>query len=80
MRLTAILTPDELSDGTPMYMAQCPELDVTTQGETQKLALSNLNEAVALLLEDAELGEIKRRLQENTGRVSQLEIELPIAA
>lgn len=44
------------------YVALCPELDVTSQGETVESATANLKEAVELFLECADPGEIKRRL------------------
>lgn len=46
----------------PGYVALCPELDVTSQGETVESATDNLKEAVELFLECADPGEVERRL------------------
>ncbi len=63
MHLTATLEREELSDGTPVYVALCRELDVVSQGDTQTDALQNLGEAVALFLEYADDAEIGRRFR-----------------
>ena len=44
------------------YVANCPELDVASQGETVEEARDNLVEAIALLLETADRSEIESRL------------------
>jgi predicted RNase H-like HicB family nuclease len=38
-----------------LYVALCPELDVTSQGESVEEALSNLKEALELYLEDEDV-------------------------
>lgn len=35
-----------------MYVAHCPELEITSQGKNVELALENLKEAIELYLED----------------------------
>ena len=35
-----------------LYVAHCPELDITSQGETMEDAINNLKEAIELYLED----------------------------
>lgn len=71
MQVTAIVYPDELPDGGAMLTAHCPELDVTTQGETRAEALANLKEAVELFLEVADDAEIGRRLRsEHQGAIA----------
>ena len=45
------------------YMAVCPELDVSSQGDTLEKACANLCEAVELLLKTASPEEIDRRLR-----------------
>ena len=40
------------------YVALCPELGVTSQGETVDAALANLREAVQLYLETADPSEV----------------------
>jgi predicted RNase H-like HicB family nuclease len=44
------------------YVARCPELGVASQGRTNDEAELMLQEAVELLLEDADDSEIRRRL------------------
>lgn len=48
MNLTAIIYPD---DQTNLLVAECPELGVASQGETEADAEANLREAVELYLE-----------------------------
>lgn len=42
----------------PLYVAKCKELKVVSQGETAAKALSNLEEAIELYLEDEDLEKI----------------------
>ena len=63
MKLTVTVEKEELSDGSPVYVALCPELDIASQGETQQEARMNLNEAVHLFLEDADDAELGRRFR-----------------
>ena len=44
------------------YVANCPELDVASQGKTVEEARDNLVEAIGLLLETADRSEIESRL------------------
>ncbi len=46
MKFSALITKEE-----NWYIARCPELNVTTQGETFEEAKSNLAEAVEVYLE-----------------------------
>ena len=46
----SIITKEE-----KLFVANCPELDITSQGETIELALSNLKEAIELYLEDEDV-------------------------
>lgn len=48
MTFTAVIYPD---DQTSLLVAECPELGVASQGETEQEALGNLREAVELFLE-----------------------------
>jgi predicted RNase H-like HicB family nuclease len=57
-RFTAIIERE--GDG---FVSFCPELDVTSQGDTIEEARANLREAVELLLETAPAEEITRRRQ-----------------
>jgi predicted RNase H-like HicB family nuclease len=43
------------------YVALCPELDVTSQGDTIESATANLKEAVELFWECADPAEVERR-------------------
>ncbi len=56
-RYTAILKKEG-----KMYVANCPELDIASQGATVEKATSNLKEAVELFLEYADKKEIQQRL------------------
>lgn len=50
---TAIVEPDKLDDGTRAYHAWCPALKgCHTCGRTEQEALSRLNEAVELYVDD----------------------------
>lgn len=44
------------------YVSFCPELDVSSQGDTVESATANLKEAVELFLECADPAEVERRL------------------
>ncbi len=47
-----------ISQGDRLYVAECLELPVVTQGRTVDETVSNLREAVALHLEDEDLDEL----------------------
>lgn len=67
-KLTAVIEKE-----AKWYVATCPELGVASQGRTSKEAETMLQEAVELLLEEADDAEISRRL--NRG-VKVKEVEL----
>lgn len=46
-----------------MYVSLCPELDVTSQGDTVEEAKANLQEAIELLFEHASKEEMAIRLK-----------------
>ena len=49
----AMVEPDKFEDGTPAYHAWCPALKgCHTWGHTEQEALSRLNEAVELYVDD----------------------------
>lgn len=56
MKLTAIIERE--GDG---YVALCPELDITSQGDSIEEARDNLREAVELFFECASFEEVKQR-------------------
>ena len=55
------------------YVATCPELGVASQGRTNKEAEAMLQEAVELLLDEADDAEIRRRLNRGV-KVKKLEL------
>jgi len=55
------------------YVATCPELGVASQGKTNEEAESMLQEAVELLLDEADEAEIHRRLNRGV-KVKKLEL------
>jgi predicted RNase H-like HicB family nuclease len=57
-QFTAIIARED--DG---YVATCPALDITSQGDTVAEARSNLSEAIELFLETASPSEVQRRLK-----------------
>ncbi len=57
MRLTARIWPE---DGG--YVAECVELKVVSQGDTEDDALTNLGEAVEGFLESADPSEVNERM------------------
>ena len=67
-RLTAVIE----NDGK-WFVATCPELGVASQGRSSEEAESMLQEAVELLLEEADEAEIKRRLNRGV-KVKKLEL------
>ena len=60
--LTLLLHEEKLSDGSPIWVATCPELDVTTQGFSIKHAQEMLREAIEGVLDVASDAEIEQRL------------------
>ncbi len=60
---TAVIHQEADSTGTIGFVSHCPEIDVTTQGDTRDEAMANLREAVEGVLEVASPQEIERRLR-----------------
>jgi predicted RNase H-like HicB family nuclease len=58
MKFSAIITKED-----KLYVALCPELNVASQGTTEKEALTNLKEAVELFLEDDDAKEVIKNIQ-----------------
>jgi len=56
-----------------MFVSQCPELGIASQGESRAEAYAMLAEAVSLWLEEAGAMEIRRRLRRGA-RVKPLEL------
>jgi len=59
MRLTAIIERE--GNG---YVSLCPELDISSQGDTIEDARDNLREALELFFECASQEEVQQRLHE----------------
>jgi len=49
--LDIVIAREQLHDGTPVYVANCTALHVTSQGRTMEEAMANIKEAVGLYLE-----------------------------
>jgi predicted RNase H-like HicB family nuclease len=67
-RLTAVIEKED-----NWYVATCPELGVASQGRSFEEAEAMIQEAVELLLEEADEAEIERRLNRGV-RVKELEL------
>jgi predicted RNase H-like HicB family nuclease len=67
-RLTAVIEKED-----DWYVATCPELGVASQGRSFEEAEAMIQEAVELLLEEADESEIERRLNRGV-RVKELEL------
>jgi len=52
MRRRALEFSSVVSKEGKLYVAHCPELEVTSQGKSVESALDNLREAIELYLED----------------------------
>ena len=63
--------------GEAQYVADCVEIPVVTQGSTLEEVLANLQEAVALHLEDEDLAELG--LVENPSILVTIELEPAVA-
>lgn len=69
-KLTAIIERE--GDG---YVALCPELDITSQGDSVEEAHTNLREALELFFEAASAEEIQRRIH---GEVYVTQVEVAV--
>lgn len=69
-QLTAIIEREDNG-----YIALCPEFDVASQGDTIESARNNLQEAVELFLETADVSEVGRRSHSELF-VTRLEVEV----
>jgi predicted RNase H-like HicB family nuclease len=61
MQLTARIWPEEGG-----FVAECVEVKVVSEGDTEDAALSNLREAVEGFLECADLSEVRERMHAGT--------------
>ena len=79
--LTVQLHDEKLSDGKTVYVAECLELGIASQGDTVEQATQNVKEAVELWLEDAspkELDNYRDFLQRDASTFT-TRIEVPYA-
>ena len=77
--LTVWVEQERLSDGQPVYVALCLELDMASQGATVEEAVENVTDAVMSFFEVASPSEIERRLPNTrTGGVFLTRIEVPV--
>ena len=60
--LTVRVERERLSDGEPIYVALCLELDLACQGTTADEAVENVTDAIEFFFEVASPSEIERRL------------------
>jgi predicted RNase H-like HicB family nuclease len=68
-QFTAIIWKEE-----NLYIAQCPQLDIASQGSSLEEAKNNLQEALSLWFECASDNEIKERLPAETAYITQVEV------
>ncbi|MBF0523606.1 MAG: type II toxin-antitoxin system HicB family antitoxin [Deltaproteobacteria bacterium] len=68
-KLTALIEPEGAG-----YLARCPELGISSQGDSLDQARENLQEAVKSFLDTASSGEIACRLQRETDVVQVEEV------
>ncbi len=61
--LSALIHQEKLSDDSPIWVTQCPELGVTSQGFSADDARAMLREAVEGFLEDASPAEVEASLR-----------------
>ncbi|MFT4304946.1 MAG: type II toxin-antitoxin system HicB family antitoxin [Candidatus Woesearchaeota archaeon] len=57
MKLSAIITKE-----SNIFVALCPELNIVSQGDNEKEAITNLKEAVELFLEDKDSKEVIKNI------------------
>ena len=77
--LTVRVEREHLSDGQPIYVALCLELDIACQGATIEEATENVIDAAKLFFEVASPSEIERRLPiPETDNVFLTRIEVPL--
>ena len=77
--LTVRVERERLSDGQPIYVALCVELDLACQGATVEEATANVRDAVASFFEVASPSEIERSLSSTPSEgVFLTRIEVPV--
>jgi predicted RNase H-like HicB family nuclease len=75
--LTAVMYQD--NDGTHGYVVRCPELGITTQGDTIEHAREMIKEAVEGWLEVASPEQIETALSEGGHVVAMMPLEIEVA-
>ena len=76
--MTAVITRENFSDGSPAYVARCPELNLTSQGTTLEDAFTNLQEAIEGFLEVACAAEIVTSLARGSRAEALLAMEIKV--
>ena len=73
--LTALIHQEKLSNGSPVWVAHCPELDIASQGFSREAARAMLQEAIEGFLKVASIDEVEVRLAEGyTPTIEQLKV------
>lgn len=76
--LTIVIYREHFSDGAAVYVANCPELNVTSQGISEGQAQAMLHEAVLAWLEEASDEEVSLALREGSHAVAMLPLEINV--
>ncbi|MFH1587159.1 MAG: type II toxin-antitoxin system HicB family antitoxin [Candidatus Diapherotrites archaeon] len=63
-----------ITKGKTAFVAFCPELDVVSQGRTEKSAFNNLKEAVELYLEDEDVQKMLLKMPPKKAKISSIAI------
>lgn len=74
--LTAVIIQERFSDGTPAFVARCPELGVSSQGVSVDHARAMLQEAVEAWLEEATPAAAEEALSEGGRAVALMPLEI----
>jgi predicted RNase H-like HicB family nuclease len=79
--LTAVIFEERSPrDGSLIYVATCPELDVTSQGDTIEHAREMLSEAVEGWLEAATAEQVQQSLEEGGRAVALMALDIETIA
>ena len=82
VRLDVEIEEDQFSDGTPVYVASCCEIDIASQGSSVEEATKNLVEAVNLWFSTASREEVEASIlaaRRKNQRIYTTRIEVPYA-
>lgn len=65
-----------VSKGKVAFVAFCPELGVTSQGETEKKACENLKEAIELYLEDDDVKDALKETNSSKPKICNIAVSM----